>query len=101
MLTIEKKKDAETLTVKLTGQMDTSNAHEFTEALEGELSDVMELRVDMEELEYTTSSGLRALLEAYQELDEKDGRMVLVRVNEEIREILNVTGFDKFLDIES
>lgn len=100
MLKIEKKKDGERLEVTIAGNIDSSNAAELSKAMEGELADVTELVMDMKDLEYITSAGLRSLLEAYQELDEKDGRMVLTHVNEEINEVLDLTGFANFLEVE-
>ena len=88
-------------TVKIEGYMDTSNASQLSDTLEGELDDVMELYMDMTDLEYITSAGLRAMLAAYQELDEKDGRMVLQHVNDDIKEVLNLTGFSNFLEVEN
>ena len=101
MLNIEKTKDGDKLTVKIEGYMDTSNASQLSDTLEGELDDVMELYMDMTDLEYITSAGLRAMLAAYQELDEKDGRMVLQHVNDDIMEVLNLTGFSNFLEVEN
>ena len=100
MLTITKSKEGDQLTVKVKGEMDSSNASQFSEAVEGELDDVMELYIDMTEMEYTTSAGLREMLAAYQVLDEKDGRMVLQHPNDEIKEVLELTGFVNFLEIE-
>ncbi|SFC79888.1 STAS domain-containing protein [Butyrivibrio sp. YAB3001] len=99
MLTITKSKEDEKLTVTIKGQMDSSNASMFSETVEEDLDDVMEIFIDMSELEYTTSAGLREMLAAYQVLDEKDGRMVLMHPNDEIKEVLNLTGFVHFLEV--
>ena len=37
----------------------------------------------------------------YQDLDDKDGRMVVKNVNDELMEILEMTGFTDFLEFEN
>lgn len=100
MLSITKSKDGDKLTVKIKGEMDSSNASQFSETVEEDLDSVMEIFIDMSELDYTTSAGLREMLAAYQVLDEKDGRMVLQHPNDEIKEVLELTGFVHFLEVE-
>jgi anti-sigma B factor antagonist len=100
MLSITKTKDGDKLTVKIKGEMDSSNASQFSETVEEDLDSVMEIFIDMSELDYTTSAGLREMLAAYQVLDEKDGRMVLQHPNDEIKEVLELTGFVHFLEVE-
>ena len=45
---------------------------------------------------YVSSAGLRVLLMMYKSLEDKS-QFKMVGVSEEIREILEVTGFDQFL----
>lgn len=100
-MTVTKEKNGDVLTVAITGSLDVKTAPELSKELEGELDDVMEVIFDLEKTDYTSSAGLRVLLGAYQIMDEKDGRMVLKNVNESFMEILEVTGFTDFLEIEN
>jgi anti-anti-sigma factor len=45
---------------------------------------------------YISSAGLRVLLMMYKSLDDKDN-FELTGVSDEVREILETTGFDQFL----
>ena len=55
--------------------------------------------MNFEKLDYISSAGLRVLLSA-QKIMNKQGGMKLCHVNENIMEILEVTGFVDILTIE-
>ncbi len=97
---VTKEKQGEVLTVTIEGTLDINTAPQLKEELEGELDDVMEAYFDMEKCDYTSSAGLRVLLGAYQVLDEKEGRMVLKNVSNSFMEILEMTGFTDFIEVE-
>ena len=54
---------------------------------------------DFENLGYLSSAGLRVLLSAQKTMN-KQGEMVITKVNETIMEIFEVTGFVDILTIE-
>ena len=83
----------------LAGRLDTTTAPELEKELKASLDGVSELTLDLKELEYISSAGLRVLLAA-QKIMLKQGSMVLKNVNETIMEILEVTGFSDILTIE-
>lgn len=95
---IEKKLDGKMLAVALTGRLDTATAPELESAL-GDLSGVEELSIDMKNLGYISSAGLRVILKAQKIMNEK-GSMKLKNVGESIMEVFEITGFSDFLTIE-
>ena len=99
MLNIKKKLEEDRLTVTLEGRLDTTSAPELEKALQEDISDVKELVMDFEKLDYISSAGLRVLLST-QKVMNKQGSMKLCHVNESIMEILEVTGFVDILTIE-
>ena len=99
MLTINKSFADTELTVALEGRLDTTTAPELEQSLQESISDVSELVMDVEKLEYISSAGLRVLLSA-QKIMNRQGSMKVVHVNETIMEILEVTGFVDILTIE-
>ncbi|MBR3508286.1 MAG: STAS domain-containing protein [Lachnospiraceae bacterium] len=96
---IEKKTDGTKLTVALQGRLDTMTAPELDKEFHESLDGVTELVVDLAELEYISSAGLRVLLSA-QKVMNKQGSMVVKNVNEQIMEVFEVTGFSDILTIE-
>ncbi len=54
--------------------------------------------LDMSGVSYISSAGLRALLMLYRQMAAKDGRVALVGLAENIRDVMVVTGFLEFFD---
>ena len=100
-MTVEKKKDGNRLYVSIAGALDIATSPQLQAALEGELDDVSEVVFDLKETEYTSSSGLRVLLGTYQILEKKEGRMGLRNVSKPFFDILKMTGFTDFIEIEN
>jgi anti-anti-sigma factor len=97
---IIKKKEADVLTVSIEGALDIKSAPDLAKELEGELDDVNEVIFDMEKNSFTSSAGLRVLLKAFQVLDKKHGKMVLKNVNDVFYDVLQLSGFTSFLEVE-
>ena len=96
---IEKTYEDTRLTLTLRGKLDTDTAPRLTEALAGALGGITELVLDMTELTYVSSAGLRALLSARKAMA-RQGRMVLRGVRSSIRQVLEITGFSQLLELE-
>lgn len=81
--------------VKVKGRVDSATAPEFSKALEKiNTAGRYKIAVDMSELEYMSSAGFRALLSAQRNCKKYNrGEVVLVTVNERIREALELAGF--------
>ena len=64
--------------------------------LEKELNDCLgeieELVLDLKNLEYISSAGLRVLLSAQKKMNRK-GSMVIKNVNDTVMEVFEITGF--------
>ena len=95
---IIKKADGNKLDIALKGRLDTTTAPQLEAELSGGLDGVEELHIDMKELEYISSAGLRVLLAA-QKVMNKQGSMVISNVNDTIREVFEITGFVDILTI--
>ena len=98
-MTINTAKEGTALTVALEGRLDTTTAPELEAALNEALDGVEALTIDLEQLEYISSAGLRVLLSA-QKIMNKQGEMKLIHVSDVINEIFEVTGFSDILNIE-
>lgn len=95
-----KKKLTDVTTFVLQGRLDTSTSPQLEAELEKILSDTTTLLLDMENLEYISSAGLRVILKAQKAMNTK-GVMKLVHVGESIMKVFNITGFADILNIES
>ena len=97
-MTVDKKYQDEKLTVSISGRLDTTTSPELEAALKDSLDTVKELVMDLSDLEYISSAGLRVLL-ATQKVMNKQGEMKVCGVNDVIMEIFEVTGFSDILTI--
>ena len=85
--------------IELSGRLDTITSPQLEEVVEGLPADVEELILDLKELDYVSSAGLRVFLNAQKKMADK-GKMILRNVNDEIMEVLDMTGFTQILSIE-
>ena len=99
MLNIVKDINDSSLKVNLEGRLDTTTAPQLEGELKSSLDGISDLVLDMTNLEYISSAGLRVLLSA-QKVMNKQGNMTIKNVSEEIMEIFEVTGFVDILTIE-
>lgn len=84
------------------GRLDSSTSDEFEKNLLGLVGSGEDSFVlDLKELDYISSAGLRVLLKAAKELKRKDGRLCLCSVKDYVREIFEMSGFVSFLPIHS
>ena len=98
-MTIEKKINGETVTLIVSGRLDTQTAPELEAELDSILSGTKELTFDMTNLEYVSSAGLRVILKAQKAMNAQ-GSMKLTGVNDSIMEVFDITGYLDILTIE-
>lgn len=98
-MTVEKIVNGEELTLKVTGRIDTTNAKEFEEKAISGLEDVKSLILDLAELDYISSAGLRVVLVLIKQM-KRQGSMLVTNTNEMVKEIFEVTGFADLVDVK-
>lgn len=87
------------LNIALAGRLDTMTAPELEAAIAGDLANVSSAVLDLAELEYVSSAGLRVILSMHKELLKKEG-LIVKNSNETVSEVFEVTGFSDILTIE-
>ena len=96
---INKKKDGSALVIALEGRLDTTTAPELEAELKTCLDGVTDLTLDMTNLDYISSAGLRVLLSAHKTMM-KQGQMKVINASEIVKEVFDVTGFSDILNME-
>lgn len=99
-MTITSTKNLGQLTIALGGRLDTTTAPELERELDDQCKGITALEINMAELEYISSAGLRVLLAAKKRMDAADGALTVTNVCEEIMEVFEMTGFADILDIK-
>ena len=95
---IEKNVDGSNTSFSLEGRLDTMTAPLLESEIQGKLDGVTDLEFDFAKLTYISSAGLRVLLSA-QKIMNKQGKMTIKNVCDEIKEIFEVTGFSDILTV--
>lgn len=98
-MTVNAEKNNNHVTLKIEGRLDTTTAPSLEKIINELPADVTELLLDMSQLAYVSSAGLRVLLSAQKKMN-KIGSMKLTGVCEEVMEVFEMTGFSDILDIE-
>ena len=97
---IMQKEENGIVSISITGRLDADSAPEaekvVKEALEGQTTRVL---FNLDALEYLSSAGLRVLLSAAKEMRRRDGKIVLCCLNEFVKEIFEVSGFQSLIPI--
>ena len=93
------KRDGDILMVYMKDRLDTKTSPIVQDALEPLLDGIMHLKLDMSELKYVSSAGLRVILFLLQQMEDRSGDMELYQVNETIRDIFDITGLLDVLTI--
>ena len=87
------------LTITVKGKIDTINAPDFENEIMDEIGKFDSLILNLNDLEYISSSGLRVLIAVEKKLS-PENIPVTIKVNEIIKEIIVISCLDKVLNIE-
>lgn len=96
---ISKVKENDKLTVAVSGRVDTVTSREFDSFIEENIQGINELVLDLKDMSYTSSAGLRVILKTHKAMSSKGG-LKIINVQSDVMEIFDITGFSDILDIE-
>ncbi len=99
-LQIAEKNNAMAL-IKLGGRLDSTNANDLDVALSSLINDgVSNIILSCESLRYVSSAGLSVFLKSFREISaHKNGHFSLCAVADNIKRVLNITGFSDFIPV--
>ena len=98
-MNLTKKQDRKELTISVSEKIDTVTSPDFENEIMDEMGKFDSLIIDLNELEYISSAGLRVLVITGKKLNAENIPFV-IKVNDTINEILVMAGFDKILNIQ-
>lgn len=92
--------EGETQIVTIRGGLDMNDSTQFESHLEAMVENgSRKILVDLTELEFITSSGLRVLLATAKRLQALDGEISVFGPNQTVREIFEISGFSALLKV--
>jgi anti-anti-sigma factor len=88
------------VSIDIQGRLDADSSLEAEKVVREALGE-QSTRVlfNLSALEYLSSAGLRVLLSAAKEIRRRDGKIVLCSLNEFVKEIFEVSGFQSLIPI--
>lgn len=98
-ITVNKSEDGRATTVTIDGSIDTITAPKLEDELSKLYEGTEKLYLDFASVDYISSAGLRTIMTAFQAMGESDN-LVLRNLNDDVREVFEMTGFDELLTIE-
>ena len=96
---IHKTTDNDVTVFSLSGRLDTNTSPQLQDALIPEFDISKKIELDLSNLAYISSAGLRVLLMGEKNARSKGGAFALRNVPEDIMEIFDITGFTSTLTI--
>lgn len=86
--------------IRLAGELDLSNADDFREELaRAEEDEPPALVVDLRGIKFMDSTGLRLLLGALRRAEQADRRFVIVKGQEQVRDLFRVAGLEDVFEL--
>jgi anti-sigma B factor antagonist len=84
------------------GSLDSNTSPEFEALIYKTLENGQrKLILDLEDLDYISSAGIRVMLKTTKDLKRMDGNIVLCSLQDYVREVFDIAGFDGYLNIEN
>lgn len=87
-----------TTVVAISGEIDGSTAPRAAEQILAVVDTGVRIILDMTQVSYMSSAGLRMLLLAYRTINGKSGKVALVGLSPDIQDTMSMTGFLDFFD---
>ena len=99
-MAIDALSDGGTVFVMADQRLDSSNAGAFSQ----ELASVTEAAsravvIDMQGLDYISSAGLRAIMQAVRKMHHQGGSLALCSLSSDVRAVFETSGFDQIIPI--
>ena len=96
---IEEKQDMISI-FRLNGRLDSNTSQGFEKKIFDAISEGSKsMIVDFKDLDYISSAGLRVILKATKALNREEGKIMLCSMQDYVKEVFEIAGFDSFLPI--
>ena len=93
-------KEGDVLCVEVSGRLDSTSASNFERSVNEESGDSKDpVVLDLENLAYISSAGLRAILLLTKTANAKGSKLALCALPPQVDEVFQISGFDKIIPI--
>jgi anti-sigma B factor antagonist len=81
--------------LSVSGRIDANTSQELQDVVLDTAHKSHKLLLDLSKVDYMSSAGLRVMLLLHREIQDNDGRVILVGLQDRIRDAMEMTGFLK------
>ena len=99
-MTITENKSGNNLELVISGRLDTSTAPALEAKLKQVAKDTQTLYLNMQNIQYISSAGLRVVLLAHKLMLPTGGKMIIKSPSAFCKQVLEATGMDSILSVE-
>ena len=83
----------------ISGRLDATTSQDADAALRGKLDDCKALVIDLADLSYISSAGLRILLIVAKQMQQHGGKVVICNLSETVQEVFDISGFSAIFNV--
>ncbi len=99
-MTIEEKINSDIITLEIHGRIEAINSDEFQDNILKAFQRTKNVILDMHDVPYISSAGLRALLIGHKTASSKGGKLLIINASQAVLEIIRLTGFDRIFNVQ-
>jgi anti-sigma B factor antagonist len=96
---VNKKLVGDVVVIEISGDIDGKSAPTVQDNILAQIQPGIKVILDMKNVPYMSSAGLRVLLVTYRQIKNNAGQIVLVGLSEEIKDTMSMTGFLRFFEV--
>jgi anti-sigma B factor antagonist len=96
---IKVSKQGDITVAAISGEIDSSTAPDAQDQLLPLIEGGSKLVLDMEDLTFLSSAGLRIMLQLYRQSTSNNGKVAMANMHETIRDTMQITGFLNFFQV--
>jgi anti-anti-sigma factor len=101
MLNIRTETQENLVLLHLEGRLDTATSPQFDLAVQPHTQGATRLLIDLAQVNYVSSAGLRVFLMTAKKLQKTGGSLVICAMSPAVREVFDIAGFSRMLRIEA
>ena len=99
-MTITENLSSNSLELVISGRLDTGTAPELEAKLKQIPKDIQTLYLNLQNIQYVSSAGLRVILLAHKLMLPTGGKMIIRQPSAFAKQVLEATGMDSILTVE-
>ena len=99
-MTIDETRSADKLQLNVHGKVDANSSQELQNEILKAFQKCPSIILNMQDVPYISSAGLRALLIGQKTAGSKGGKFLIINASESVVEVLRVTGLQKVLSVQ-